>query len=269
MNSDTVLGTVVICAALDVEYRAVRDHLDGPLTEREERGALYQVGTFCTDRGHWQVALRQTKDGNARAAAELERAVAVFHPQIVLFVGVAGGRKDVRLGDVVVASHVYDYESGKDTADGFLARIKTQAPAYRLIERARPLARDDTWQHRILPSAPDTAPKAVIKPIAAGSKVIADQNAATAQYLAAHCGDAVAVEMEGYGFLHGAYVNESVQALVVRGISDLLSGKTEAADERWQPVASAGAAALAFVRLARNPGSYSGHPRGLSAALTF
>jgi nucleoside phosphorylase/tetratricopeptide (TPR) repeat protein len=268
MSSDTELGTVVICAALDVEYRAVRDHLNGPLTEREERGALYQVGTFRTGRGRWQVALRQTNDGNARAAVELERAVAVFHPQIVLFVGVAGGRKDVRLGDVVIADEIYDYESGKDTAEGFRPRIKTRAPAHRLIERARLLARDDTWQHRILPTAPETTPKAVIKPVAAGSKVIADQNAVTAQYLAIHCGDAVAVEMEGYGFLHGAYVNESVQALVVRGISDLLSGKTEAADERWQPVASAHAAAFAFELLAcyTPPPAATAVPRQLLAA---
>jgi nucleoside phosphorylase/tetratricopeptide (TPR) repeat protein len=268
MSSDTVLGTVVICAALDVEYRAVRAHLDGPLTEREERGSLYQVGTFRTDRGRWQVALRQTRDGNARAAAEVERAVAVFNPRIVLFVGVAGGRKDVALGDVVVADEIYDYESGKDTADGFLARTKTKAPAHRLLERARPLARDDTWQHRILPTTPDRAPKAVIKPVAAGSRVIADQNTATARYLAQHCGDAVAVEMEGYGFLHGAYVNDSVQALVVRGISDLLSGKTEATDEHWQPVASAHAAAFAFELLAHYtpPPAPTTVPRQLRAA---
>lgn len=33
-------GTVVICTALDIEYAAVREHLDSPLTEHEERGTL-------------------------------------------------------------------------------------------------------------------------------------------------------------------------------------------------------------------------------------
>jgi nucleoside phosphorylase len=182
----------------------------------------------------------------------LERAVSVFHPEIVLFIGVAGGRKDVGLGDVVIADEIYDYESGKDTADGFGPRIKTKAPAYRLVERAKSLARDNAWQHRIKPAAPENAPKAIVKPIAAGSKVIADENADTAQYLARHCGDAAAVEMEGYGFLHGAYINTGIEALVVRGISDLLSDKTEAADHHWQPVAAAHAAAFAFELVARH-----------------
>ncbi|WP_290059643.1 phosphorylase family protein [Amycolatopsis solani] len=240
-------GTVVICTALDVEYRAVREHLPGPLTEREERGALYDVGAF----GGWTVALAQTGAGGTQAGVELERAIAAFRPEVVLFVGVAGGRKDVSLGDVVVADHVYDYESGKDTAAGFLPRIKTAAASMPLLRRAGQLARDSAWQHRIRPAVPNTLPRAVVKPIAAGGKVIADTASATALFLAQHCGDAAAVEMEAHGFLYGAYVNEGVQALVVRGISDLLSGKTEAADEHWQPVASRHAAAFAFELLTR------------------
>ncbi|MDT8913594.1 tetratricopeptide repeat protein [Amycolatopsis sp. PS_44_ISF1] len=251
-SNDTVLGIAVICTALDVEYRAVRAHLDGPFDEREKNGTLYQVGTFATGHGRWVVALAQTGAGNTQAGIELERAISVFHPQIVLIVGVAGGRNDVEPGDVVVADEIYDYESGKDTASEFLPRIKTTAPAHRLLARAKALARDDAWQHRILPAAPHPSPKAVIKPIAAGSKVIADRNSATARYLADHCGDAAAVEMEGYGFLHGAYVNDTVHALVVRGISDLLSGKTATADAHWQPAASRHAAAFAFELLARH-----------------
>ncbi|WP_370969426.1 hypothetical protein [Amycolatopsis sp. cg9] len=237
-----VTSTVVICTALDVEYRAVREHLRGPFTEREERGALYDVGAF----GPWTVALAQTGDGNTQAGVELERAISVFRPEVVLFVGVAGGRKDVSLGDVVVADHVYDYESGKDTAGGYLPRIKTAAASMPLVRRARQLARDSAWQHRIRPAAPDTAPRALVKPIAAGGKVVAGTASATARFLERHCGDAAAVEMEAHGFLYGAYVNEGVQALVVRGISDLLSGKTGTADEHWQPVASRHAAAFAF-----------------------
>ncbi|UMP04068.1 5'-methylthioadenosine/S-adenosylhomocysteine nucleosidase [Amycolatopsis sp. EV170708-02-1] len=242
--------SVVVCAALGVEYLAVRDHLRGPFAEREERGTLYQIGVFPTGRGPCRVALTQTGAGATHAGIELERAISVFHPQMVLFVGVAGGRKDVSLGDVVIADHIYDYESGRETATDFLPRIKTAAPTTRLLRRAQQLARDEAWQHRILPATPATAPKAVVKPIAAGGKVVGDTGSATARFLDRHCGDAAAVEMEGHGFLHGAYLNDGVQALVVRGISDLLSGKSGAADEHWQPVASRHAAAFAFELLA-------------------
>ncbi|MFB9297325.1 hypothetical protein [Kibdelosporangium philippinense] len=274
-SNDTVSGTVVICAALDVEYLAVRAHLDGPFTEREERGTLYEIGTFLTDHGHWTVALAQSGAGNTQAGVEVERAVAVFQPQLVLFVGVVGGRKDVTLGDVVIADHVYDYESGKDTATDYQPRIKSAAPSHRLLARARKLVRDNAWQHRVFDTDPiarvDGVPKALVRPIAAGGKVVADQHSPTAQFLSQHCGDAAAVEMEGHGCLHGAYVNDAVQALVVRGISDLLSCKTEDADAHWQPTASRHAAAFAFELLARHtspPTPQAGAvPRQLPAAL--
>ncbi len=56
--------------------------------------------------------------------------------------------------------------------------------------------------------------------------------------------------MESYGFLRGAYMNDGVATLVVRGISDLLSDKTAPNDERWQVVAARHAAAFAFEVLA-------------------
>jgi nucleoside phosphorylase len=58
------------------------------------------------------------------------------------------------------------------------------------------------------------------------------------------------VEMEAHGFLAGAYLNPGVQALVVRGISDLLIGKSPDSDASWQPVASRHAAAFAVELLA-------------------
>ncbi len=262
MNTDdgTPLGTVVICTALDVEYRAVREHLTGPFHQHEERGTLYEHATFPTSHGHWTVVLTQTSAGNTPAGVHLERAVTRFRPQIVLFVGVAGGLKDVRLGDVVVADYVYDYEAGKDTAAGYSPRIKTASATYRLVQRAIQVARTDGWQHRILPAPPETAPTALVKPIAAGSKVVADRKSQIAAFLREHCGDAVAVEMEGHGFLYGAYVNNNLDALVVRGISDLLTDKTEAADRHWQPVASRHAAAFAFELLDRLPAADGGIP---------
>jgi hypothetical protein len=120
-------------------------------------------------------------------------------------------------------------------------------PTYWLVERAHQVARTDGWQHRILPAAPpETAfPAALVKPIAAGGKVVADRESPTAAILRQHYSDAVAVDMEAHGFLYSAYVN-NIDALVVRGISDLLTDKTETADRHWQPVASSHAAAFAF-----------------------
>jgi len=147
--TDGIRGTAVILTALGLEYAAVRAHLGDQLEEREERGTLYELGTFTGRRGTWTVAIAETGEGNTSAGIQVERAVQTFAPQVVLFVGVAGGRKDVELGDVVAADAVYDYEAGKDTEARYFPRIKTAAPSYALVQRARAVARQERWQDRI------------------------------------------------------------------------------------------------------------------------
>jgi nucleoside phosphorylase len=233
-----------VFTAIGVEYRAFREHLDAA-ERREEHGGLYEVGMLAGTDGPWQVALAETGPGSIAAALRLERAVRVFDPEVAIFLGVAGGRKDVKRGDVVVADKIYDYESGKSTQDGFEPRLRTHQPADRLLQWARSVASEDRWQRRIRPASPKPPPACHVKPIVTGAKVIAHGQSETALQIGRFAGDAVAVDMEGHGFLEAAYMNPRVDALVIRGISDLLTGKDKRRDDHWQPVASRHAAAFA------------------------
>ncbi|MCQ8827960.1 phosphorylase family protein [Streptomyces malaysiensis] len=252
-NGDTARADVVVLTALEVEYRAVRAHLEDPRPVRAERGALFELGVFRDGSAERTVAIHMTGPGNPGAAASVERAAALFAPRALLFVGVAGGVKDVALGDVVAADAVYDYETGKDTESGFLPRQKTHQSAYGLVQLARLVTVGDAWQLRIRPGDDAPRPNAHVKPLAAGGRVVAHHRSDVGLRLTAGAGDALAVDMEGFGFLAGAYVNQQLDALVIRGISDLLGDKGEAHDERWQPVASRHAAAFAFELIGRMP----------------
>ncbi|WP_438491362.1 phosphorylase family protein [Streptomyces asiaticus] len=264
-NGGTARADVVVLTALEVEYRAVRAHLEDPRPVQAERGALFEVGVFREGSEERTVAIHMTGPGNPGAAASVERAAALFAPRAMLFVGVAGGVKDVALGDVVAADAVYDYETGKDTESGFLPRQKTYQPAYGLVQLARLVAAGDAWQRRIPPGDDPTRPRAHVKPLAAGGRVVAHHRSDVGLRLAASAGDALAVDMEGFGFLAGAYVNQQLDALVIRGISDLLGDKGEAHDERWQPVASRHAAAYAFELIGRMLTADPAAPRPLAA----
>jgi len=233
----------VILTAVLAEFEAVTAFLTDQ--DRDRGGAPYVIGTLPGMPGSWRVAVATTGHGSAAAAAELSKAAAVFGPEIALFVGVAGGRKDVALGDVVAADLVYDCEPGRATRDRHEPRIRTHFPGYDLLQQAVRVATDRSWQQRIGLDGPAAPPACFIKPLATVSKVIADNRSTAADVVREYAGDAVAVEMEGFGFLEGVRRNPGVEALVIRGVSDLLTGKTPKNDAYWQPVASRHAAAFA------------------------
>src|SRR5262249_32669108 len=101
MHNQPTIPTAVIFTALSIEYQAVRSHVNNPRTKEHPEGTIYELGTFTSPSTHWQVGLVQTQIGTASAAFEAGRAIDYFKPSLVFFVGIAGGLKDVRIGDVV------------------------------------------------------------------------------------------------------------------------------------------------------------------------
>ncbi len=246
----TPMPCAVILTALSVEYLAVRGHLTNLQEITHDRGTIYERGYFGAQDRIWEVGILEIGAGNPGAALAAERSIAYFNPDVILFVGVAGGikEKEVRLGDVVASTKVYAYESGK-AEEIFKPRPEIGLAAYGLEQRARAEARKPDWLIRI--STTNSIPRVFVAPIAAGEKVIASTKSDVYQFLRANYGDAVAVEMEGFGFLEAARANQQVSAMVIRGISDLIDGKADADGAGSQAVASHHASAFAFEILAK------------------
>jgi len=131
--------------------------------------------------------------------------------------------------------------------------------AHALLSRARHEAGERGWLERIRAARPGLVPapsiRATVGPVAAGPKVLASTRSATFNFIQEHYGDALAVEMEGYGFLRSVRMNHPIQGIVVRGISDCIGDKTPGNDADWQPVAARHA-----LHLLPNPGSATALP---------
>ena len=151
---------------------------------------------------------------------------------------------------MIAATKVYAYEVGKAAPD-FEPRPEVWRASYALEQRARAEIQNSNWLARLAEPYPASAPRAFVGALAAGEKIISSKQSSNYQLLRTHYGDALAVEMEGHGFLQAVRANHSVQALVIRGISDLIDKKADADASGSQPLAAQHAAAFAFEVLAR------------------
>jgi len=240
----------VILTAIPVEYSAVRGYLVDPVRHVHPSGTVYEVGRLPDARGERRIAVAEIGMTCPTAGTETERAISYFQPVVALFVGVAGGLKDVGLGDVVAATKVYGYEHGKAEVE-FRPRPMVANSSYPLQQLARAEARNKAWLGRIAERTAGPRPRVFVGPIASGDKVIASQRSAVFGLIRDSFGDALAVEMEGYGFLQAIQANFGVQGIVIRGISDLVEGKAESDAGGYQELAACHASAFAVELLSK------------------
>ncbi|MBC9728188.1 hypothetical protein [Streptomyces sp. TRM68367] len=250
--------TVVVLTALQVEYEAVRRHLEDVREVELPQGTLVDVGRIPGL--DWEVALAETGPTNTRAALVTQPTIEYFEAEAVFFVGVAGALKDdLRLGDVVVARKVYGYHGGRESVDGFNARPDAWEPAYDVDQLVRSARRNNPWAFLSPDTRPAAPPRVHFEPIASGDVLIGSRDSETARRIRSHYNDAVAVDMESQGVAHAARMHRAVRTLSVRGISDFAdSGKATSDAAGSQETASRHAAAFALrvlrdLRPARRP----------------
>jgi nucleoside phosphorylase len=231
----------VILTALSIEYLAVRSHLTNLKEVFHPQGTIYEQGTFTSNGQNCDVIVGEIGAGNSTSALEASKAIEYFKPDVILFVGIAVGIKDVMVGDVVVATKVYGYEIGQLSGETFYPRPDVVSSSYLLEQRARSEARKNDWLKRL--STYDPTPNVFIAPIASGDKIISSRKSSAFEFLRSHYNDAIAVEMEGFGFLKATQAYPQVLAIAIRGISDLIDSNK---DNNGLKIASLHASAFAF-----------------------
>lgn len=244
---------VLVITALKLERLAVREHLENVTVETETTLAA-DLGTSLSSPGQ-RIAVIETGPGNIDAGVMAVRAEEAFRPEYIVMFGIAGGVKDVGIGDVVASRKVYWVEGGK-AETRFKARPEFAPVSPSLVQLAKAVAANNAWMDRAKGAAgswPDTGrdPDGLIGPIVVGEKVVASERAQIAKVIASAYSDSIAIDMEDFGALRGGTASERAKVIAIRGISDLLSKKAEADADGSQPLAAANGAAFLFDLLDR------------------
>ena len=233
MASPNILRAVIL-TALPTEYAAVRRHLSDLKETTHPKGTVYETssnsnkehnfwtGIFNGASGlRWQVSIVE----NRRRKSE-------------------GCRRSRASDCYLLPTKSTGTRAGK-VATKFRTRPEVFTSSYLLVQRARVEARNDSWLQRV-GSSPGRKPTVFVAPIAAGEKVVASTKTNLFRFIRESYSDALAVEMEGRGFLEAAHANQDVLALLVRGISDLIDNKSEDDLRESQVYASINASAFVF-----------------------
>lgn len=241
----------LLVTALELELDAVLLQLDGAVEyyPRDMLRPSYCATVPADGGGRYRVvAMTVSGMGNTEAALAASAMIARWRPNAVVMVGIAAGmpkKGEVRLGDVLVAEYVFDYEPSKLTPDGPEHRSRQLSVDQTLWHRALVYRRSD-WHGRVnAPRPPGGGGEAVLGvhfgPIASGEKVIAD--AAAMRDLLSRCPKLVGVEMESSGVARAALQQANPSRFIaIRSVSDLGDA---AKGDGWQPYAAAVAAAFA------------------------
>ena len=250
---------ILILSALEKNERQILlQHLSNVQDiKHPQTGTDYYEGIYKGGGKTYTVALAKTDQTNVNAGIETERAIAYYKPNHVFFVGVAGGLKDVKIGDVVIGQDVYGYERGKSTSvlKGkkkkaiFEPRPKFGLSSYALEKACTSFSHSPLWKN-LSASLVNTdfgeGIEVFTGTIAAGEKVDASIDSDLHSFLKANCGHALAIEMEGLGFLEACRAYPQIQSLLIRGISDMVDDKHRADKKGGQEYATKNAAAFLF-----------------------
>jgi nucleoside phosphorylase/predicted DNA-binding transcriptional regulator YafY len=233
---------ILILTPIQIEQEAVLAHLIN-ISEEIVEGSRYVKGQFKGEHHSFEVVTQQTGSGNSIIALATEKAVKRFHPMAVLLVGVAGGIKDVGIGDVVVGTKYYGYESVHESEQGLKARPWSSHYSKPIRALAKSVAAQQKWWKQL---QGDQIPHVVFGAIASGNRVIAGKASTGFQFLNDNYNDTTAIEMEAAGF--GEAMSDYPHILMgnIRGISDLIDGKKQAEEAGSQSLAATHAAAFAF-----------------------
>lgn len=241
---------ILVLTALSIERDAIIKHLtDVKLEKHSEVGTDYHRGFFATPSSNIDVVVGRTDQTNINAALETERALQYYKPSHAFYVGVAGGLKDVKVGDIVIGVDVIGYERGKAEDEIFKPRPQFGASSYDLERAANSFKISSSWK-AIATSLVDAQFAPVISvvsgTIASGEKVDASYKSDLHKQIKANASHALAIEMEGLGFLKVCMTRPAVKSLLLRGISDLVDDKGEMDGKGSQPYASQNVAAFLF-----------------------
>lgn len=204
------------------------------------------------------IILPLRQEGNKRATSATKDAIHRFRPRCILLVGIAGGiaARGARLGDVLIADQILDYERQIVEENSTKSRPHTADVDRGLLYAAQGIKAAPWHQGSKVPrpaAEPAGPPQCLFGPMASGDKLIKDN-----EYLKRvlpQWSTLLGCEMEAAGVITAAAESEQrPRVLMIRAANDRADGhKLDPAVKAWRAYACDIAACFAVALLRSRP----------------
>lgn len=207
----------------------------------------YRFGYVRFEQDGLQIALLiQPGMGMTHSASLCTRAIMAFNPKLVAMVGICAGRIDkVHLGDIVIASSVFDYTAGKQYIDRFGRRPQMQQIDTALFEFiSTTVLSNHELIGRIIDGYNGEKRDQIqihLKPMASGTAVIDDPK--IVQEIVDTQDDLAAIDMEAYALATAANILRT-KWIIIKSVQDFANGDKKRAEESIRSFATYSSAKL-------------------------
>jgi nucleoside phosphorylase len=239
---------VLIVPALVSEAKAILSFFEDIGVKSTPSGLSYTTGkrkVFCPElkqkpQANWIYLIAPpTEAGNLQASRMVGQLIPECRPNLVALLGCAGGFPGkVDQYDVVVATHVH-YVANSKISSRLEVRPLQEWCSRIFVDHCKNVQLLDAWHQYLVPEAPNAPIRVLFEPIVSGETVLANSNCEYYKAATDASPKAVAIEMEGYGFLSACREN-NVDAVIIRGISDTLDDKQQPSGDTECCISSAG-----------------------------
>ena len=249
-SSEEKAVDVVIVVAVPDEKDGVNNAFGVPRGSPRSLDLMdkYRFGYHLLEQDGLSIALLiQPGMGMTQSSSLATRAILAFKPKLIAMVGICAGRKEkTNLGDIIIASSVFDYTAGKQYVDRFGPRPQSHPFDTAISEYiAASVIENHELVGKIIDSYQGVKPthqvKIHFKPIASGTAVVDDPEIVSE--IVKTQDDLAGIDMEAYALAVAANILRT-KWMVVKSVQDFADGEKSQTETGMRPFAAYASAKL-------------------------
>ena len=244
LSTTSFAQRIAILGAMPEEVQLLESQLAHPKTKKI-MGFEFKTGVLNGKK----IVIGETGIGKVNAAIVTTLIINEFHPQSIIFTGIAGGTTDeTKQGDIVIGNKLTYHDYGRLTNEGLLTNptrnphTKNPNPLYFSADSTLlVLASQSTQNLDLQKMSPEASPPSIMV-----GTIVTGDTFVTSSTAVAHLTktfDADATEMEGAAVAQVCW-QQSIPFLVIRSISDKANEKAAVDFQTFKIIASDNSAKL-------------------------